>query len=242
MNKNVFNRTSIQIDKTDEKITIAIPPLYKWKSHSNYFYYFLFIYIIFTISNFTFILFDSIYGYSNLFCLIASCLFNRQLAGIVLNIQLILFIPLLSLASNSENYMLITIGVLCLIENLILGDIRNMLIRETIFATYIEIETTKCMNIKSHKFSISKKLGHIWQSDLLIKNKNVQNKEKINIDILMKINLNALFNRLRILCVLGSKNSKKIDTYSLIKNKTYFFGAWLNSQEKENLSDIIKSQ
>ena len=90
--KNVFKRTSIEIDKTDNKTTIIISPLYKWKSHSNNYYCFLFIYSIFTISNFVLILYYSIYGYLNMLCFLASSLFNRKSSGIVLNIQLILFL------------------------------------------------------------------------------------------------------------------------------------------------------
>jgi len=239
---NIFNRTSIRIYKTDNKTTIVIPPLYKWKKHKTKIYCFLFIYSIFTISNFASILCCGIYGYLNTLCYLASSIFDRKSAGIFLNIQLILFIPILSIISNSGSYILILIGSLYLVENLILGDIRNILIREVFFATYIEIEATKYINIESYKFSISKKIRYIWQLDLSVKEKIIHKEEKINPDFLMTINLNSLFNRLKILCVLGSKNSQKIDTYCLLRNRTYLFGAWFSEEEKKSLSNIIKSQ
>ena len=149
---------------------------------------------------------------------------------------------MLSIISDSQNYILTIIGALCIIENLLLGDIRNILIREIFFATYIEIEKNKHINIESYKFSISKNFWRIWQSDLFLQKKITHIKEKISYETLMKINLNALLNRLKILCVLGSKNSKKIDTYSLLKNKTYFFGYWFTKKEKNILLKIMESQ
>lgn len=231
-NKNFgYERTGITTYQTKNKFIATIPPIYTWRKHSATFYFFLINYIVFVFLNITLI--RSFIGDTNFalvlycICFLLAYILENEISYIINDIQLVMLALFSYVCFKNGNNIFFVTSTILLTENLFFAEIRNKLLRDIFETTKIEVSKDNFTIIKIN----------------IIFSRLVFFTDKGNFDISLntRINLYSLLDRIKSIWIRSGKNPyRRAKRIAILEENQYFFGAFLNKQEKEILFQEIK--